>query len=675
MTRDVTRDTDRFVRRACMRRATYLGLILALVCLALPLDLQADDTELTPNWGVMGRLELGRNYLPEDPGAAASVVFDKGDIIVGPGYDFALRRHCRLQIFSPAGYKHATVKIPYRDGERVFNLEAHTLTPDGRRIKVPKDRVYKIENGQWQSLIFAFPEVTAGSVVEYRYEMSSQDFYYLRPWVFQTDIPTEFSQLKVHLPPGFEYAAVINGYDHVDPVSTDEYYSAEHDNTRVHTYCWTARDLPALQPLPYLFNLEDHRVRLDFQIIRYRSQDIDRIFIESWDDLIARVRGWYDDLTGLPSSARDEALQVAAGITDPRLYAERAYQFCRDSVAFAVGGKAVSAEDLRSAEEVLQNRRGNGVEKNLLLIALLRWAGLNADPVLISTLDHLRFDHRDHRLDQFNHILVRWTGDDGVYYLDAADPAIWFGALPPLSAVDRGIWIGRDDEEGGIVTLPPTVTDNAAEVTAELWVKDDGSVHGKLTGSLHGYRTWDWARENAAINLTDYLKTHWCSPGWDIQVQSAKAPLRSESGSLTFTVEFTCADAITVGAHTLYFRPTEIFGIQGNPFLNPEREYPVSFAYPYREQTRTIWHVPQDFKFADVPLGGSATADGLEFTSVVSSDERSLTIERELRINQQHFPSTAYGTLQQFFESVVEIDRGLAVGVHTTTSYSDRGSH
>ena len=66
----------------------------------------------------------------------------------------------------------------------------------------------------------------------------------------------------------------------------------------------------------------------------------------------------------------------------------------------------------------------------MLLIALLRWAGLRADPVLVSTRDHLRFDPRDRRLDQFNHVLVRLEMQDELYFLDTTDPAGWFGLLP-----------------------------------------------------------------------------------------------------------------------------------------------------------------------------------------------------------------------------------------------------
>ena len=155
----------------------------------------------TPQWGVLSPTEAGRDRLSSDPAADAMVVFDQGDIIVGPGFSFSLVRRCRIQIFSAGGYRYATVRIPYHKDEKVQNLQAHTITPDGRRVPVPNNRIYKINNGQWRALVFAFPEVTPGSVVEYRYELQSRDFYYLSPWVFQTDIPTEYSQLAVHLPP------------------------------------------------------------------------------------------------------------------------------------------------------------------------------------------------------------------------------------------------------------------------------------------------------------------------------------------------------------------------------------------------------------------------------------------------------------------------------------------
>ena len=648
---------------------TFLGAAMIILALFFPVSGSAlADEAPVPIWGVMDRLETGRDHLADDPAAAASVVFDKGDIIVGPGYTFALQRSCRMQIFSPAGYRYATIKIPYHRGEKIAMLEAHTITPDGRRVKVPKNRIYKIDNGQWRALVFAFPEVTPGCVVEYRYELQSRDFYYLRPWVFQTDIPTEYSQLVVHLPPGFEYAAVINGYNCVNPPIIDAYYSAEHRNARVKTFNWVAEDLPALRPLPFMANLEDHRARLDFQIIRYRTRDAYRTFIDSWPDLIERIRSWYDDLLCLSSESRELAAELASGLYDPRSYAELVYRFCRDSIGFVAGGRTVSAEDLRPASRVLEDRRGSAVEKNLALISLLRWAGLAADPVLISTVDHLYFDSRDHRLDQFNHVIVRWVTAEETIFLDASDPAGWFGLLPPAAAVDQGVWIGR--ETGAIIDIPAVDYDHLTRLQAEFWLTPNGDARGHIDGRLAGFRAWEWSRRAAPGDFEVFVKSTLMPAVADFNILHIDAPNHTEDGIIEFSMDVVLSNVAMAGSGGLYFRPTGPFALRDNPFTDPQRRFPVAFPFPHCDVARIIWHLPDGYAVVESPRGGGKHADYLDFSCGISADGRTVTVERQLSVGRRYFPRSAYGELQDFFRGVVEIDRGLAVGMRTTNPTS-----
>jgi transglutaminase-like putative cysteine protease len=650
--------------------ATFLY-ISSSVCLSYALPVSAGEIP-TPTWGVMDRLEMGRDYLVDDPAAAASVVFDKGDIVVGPGYTFAFRRRCRMQIFSPAGYRYATTKIPYHRGEKIIGLEAHTITPDGRRVKVPKNRIYNIDNGRWRALVFAFPEVTPGCIVEYRYELQSRDFYYLRPWVFQTDIPTEHSQLVVHLPPGFEYAAVINGYNSVNSPIIDSYYSAEHHNARVKTFGWVAEHLPALRPLPYMASLEDHRTRLDFQIVSYRTKEADRRFIDSWPDLVDRVRSWYEELLDLSPEVEQFAENLASETTGRRKFAESAYRFCRDSIGFVAGSRTVSAEDLQPICRVLRERRGSAVEKNLLLVALLRWAGLNADPVLISTLDHLYFDVRDHRLDQLNHVIVRWAMPDDMVFLDASDPAGWFGLLPPSAIVDQGIWIGRDD--GGIIDIPADDFEHSAQLQAEFNLTPDGNATGRLTGRLTGFRAWEWAGRAAPGDIESYLRSTLMPAATGLRVLELRAPSRVEDGAVEFALEIALQGAAMAGAGGLYFRSTGPFAHMDNPFVDPQRPFPVAFDFPYSDLVRITWRLPEGYTVAEIPRGGGKHTNDLDYTCGIVADGRTITVERRLNVGRRHFPRSAYGELQDFFGGIVDIDRSLAVGIktagQTTAAYS-----
>ena len=441
------------------------------------------------------------------------------------------------------------------------------------------------------------------------------------------------------------------------------YYSAEHRNTRIRTFSWVARRLPALRPVSFLPSLEDYRARLDFQIISYRGKDIDRKFIDSWPDLIARVRDWYDGLLTLSPEACRRVAELAYGCADPLSFAERAYEFCRDSIALAPGSPSVSAEGLRSATEVFTGRRGSPVEKNLLLLSLLHWAGLQADPILISTRDHLRFDQRDHRLDQLNHVLVRaMLGEDPVL-LDASDPAGWFGLLPPSAWVDEGVLIASD--KGAIIELPQPEVRHNSSLEIELWLDPDGTARGRMHGRLAGYRAWEWARRTAPADFEQFLRSTLLSPTAKLHVLDIAIPKRAQSGTIDFAVGFFWEDAAAAGPEGLYFRPTGPGALIENPLADPQRRFPVSFAYPYEDVARVVWHLPPGYAVAEIPRGGGRYTDDLTYTCRVSATPQTVTVFRRLSVARRDFPNSAYGELQNFFDFIVDTDRDLAVGVRT----------
>lgn len=605
-----------------------------------------------PEWGILSRGEI-RTRLDDDPSAAASVVFDRGIITVGPGFKFTFDRHQRIQIFGPAGYQFANVEIRHHPSEKIERFEAHTLTPDGRRVGLKSDQVFESKTGDLVKRVFAFPEVSPGCVVEYRYKLVSDNFYYLRPWAFQREIPTEYSELAVRLPEGFEYEAVLNNSDLVAGPDTSYYTSVLHKMTQIRQFTWRSRHLAPLIVEPLVSSLLDHRVQLDFQIVRFRNDQKVFEFVDSWPDLAKQVKHVYKPLL------RPDEAWPRWSETDRRVLARRIHQFVRDSVALIGESPAVAGSGLRSARVVYAERRGSALEKNLLFIALLRHHGLDAYPVLISRRDHLRFDRRDHRLDQFDHALVMLELGEERIFCDANIPGAWLGYLPPNDQVDLGVLIGHPTQEEVVIEIPSAPVESSAKGLARVQLNPDGSATGVLEAELTGEAAYELIRALADHDPDGYIQKHWLPKAIPSDLSVKRTG--EEFAPIQFTAQIHWPEAADTDEGRLFLRPSIMRRLDENPLMTSSRHYPISFETPWSEECRIIWTPPAGYEINELPAPRDMVGDGYEFRSSVVMDGETVVATRIWRMTKRDFPVARFEDLRELLNSVQLSQRGLLV--------------
>ncbi len=651
--------------KAMVEKKTYKGLLAILVmaagvlCLSGPVFAQSG---WGLPWGHMIPTEVDRDALEFDPSAGASVVFDRGLITVGPGFKFTFERHRRVQIFRTDAYRFANVEIPYHSSEQIEFVEAHTLTKDGQKVEVQLSDMHEARTGEWRKLVFAFPEVQPGCVVEFRYKVLSRNFYYLRPWVFQSEIPTERSELSVKLPQGFEYAAVLNNSDFVSGPDTVEIASVSHEDQKIRLFTWRAHSLPPLTPEPYMASILNHRVLLDFQIVRYKDNNHVREFVDTWEDVAGQVRRVYAPLLKNEDSwpiwgQIPMDLRPADLTKQKRELARRIYSFVRDSVALSGAAVSVYDSEIKSARVVMSQRYGNPLEKNLLLVALLRYHGFDAWPVLISRRSHYRFDSRDHRLEQFDHAVVLLDLDGEEIFCETGTPCAWMGYLPPNDQVDAGIVVGRENVKSVVIDLPAAPVDRDVMAEGLINVLPDGSATGTLDLWVGGQAAYELLCALADQDTAGYLHENWLPGIRTGRIEIQRDP-ENEWAPVRLTTEFDWPNAADVDGNRLLIRPALIHALEGNPFLTSHRRYPISFDTPWSEDCRIEWRIPDGYRFGDLPSGRDLVGEGYEFRASIVTEANSIIASRFWRVSQRDFGVRRFEELRELFNTVKLAEHG-----------------
>jgi len=195
---------------------------------------------------------------PEYPEANAVILFDHGCLEVTSDI-VSITCHVRIKVLTDAGISDVGERtISYfKDYDKVKDLRAHTLTPDGRKFEVKRDAVFEKEMGDLGQQILVFPAVTPGCIVDYEYRLISERWNYLPLWYFQNELWTNESRFTLELHPGFTYDVDYQNVPVQLQKSQDGRRQRDDGNTLalvswINTFTWSMNDLPPVTSEPYM---------------------------------------------------------------------------------------------------------------------------------------------------------------------------------------------------------------------------------------------------------------------------------------------------------------------------------------------------------------------------------------------------------------------------------------
>jgi len=155
-----------------------------------------------------------------------------------------------------------------------------------------------------------------------------------------------------------------------------------------------------------------------------------------WADISRLMAPLYAKASELSadSSLRPEIAGIAAASADPKIRAFKALQLVEDKTRYLFLGMGDGGYKPASANETWARRFGDCKGKTVLLLAVLRELGVEAEPVLVSTTGGDGLEERLPSAALFNHVLVRARIADRSYWLDgtrSGDVGDLDGLRPP----------------------------------------------------------------------------------------------------------------------------------------------------------------------------------------------------------------------------------------------------
>jgi len=630
-------------------------------CLLISCSIFAQN-ETKIKWGTIPTEDLAMTSYTLDTSAAAVVLEDLGKITLeleGSEVYYRYRRHRRIKILKPNGYKKANIVIPYytrkKSAEAFTYLRAQVFSPDGEKTMVPnKDVIDNLITGNLSEKRFAFPKVTPGSILEYRYEIISPRIADLRDWYFQEDIPIRLSELQLEIPSAFKYVYLFQGNQQMNQHGVDERSLDIRGNTitKIKDNVYRIVNVPALRQERYITTLNDYRARMRFQLkeIHFPMGNT-QSYLASWNEVSNTLmeQDYFGkqitDEKNYDLWLNTSTSKIIEENISEREKAAKIYQYVAESVKWNNQYRFTSSTGLN---EVFEQKTGSSGERNLVYLVLLRKAGIEANPVLVSTRSHGRTIQSYPIIDQFNHVVISAELDGETTLLEMGDPVKPMDQ-PNLNSLNYAGWLMDTEVPRWIDIDPPTTS---TTTLATLNINEKGQLLGKLQGKYKGYSATairkEWADNNKKTDIPAFWKTK--IPA--LQVDSIFVKNQGDKDkSLHVLAEVSIDDLVKDEGDLLYFNPVLISDFNENVLPAESRIYPVDFNFPLKESYVLNMEIPAGYTIESMPESISLDLpdNSAAYNFLASAHENFIQLISKININNTKFPVASYDSLRELF--------------------------
>ncbi len=572
-------------------------------------------------------LEYYRNKYPDEPaviiGDIADCKFDFNND--SRRFQFVFERQIRLMILREEGLSYGDFGIPFYESangkEEIRRFRAHVYNLEGNRVRRTRVRVregYENDVGNnWKELVFAFPNVQVGSIIEVRYEVKSDFLFNMRNWRFQHQIPIMHSEYNVNLPSFFNYLARFKGFFELDireektTVQNFRYIQqvpmygtmleGQAFNISAYSthYRWVVKDLEGLKREPYTDNINNYLGGMFFEMTSEQFPNQQPIhYTTTWEDAVRYILNHKDFGEYLQNArAVTNSLALQNDNDDKKKQVEWALKTINEKISW---NRDASFLTDNTPDRVIADGSGNSAEINLLLVGLLRSLGLEAYPVAVSTVRNGALFSDAPTISQWNYVVaqVRIPGEEPML-LDATTANPVAGYIPQRAVNGRGrIFDTRVNEW---VNLESNVSFHYHK-TYNTEIDANGNLEGTLIYVWKDFSAYSILQEITSDDYRHLLNEFTSETGARTQDIILEKEIDDINNlKITLKAKFEIPTYAQVLGNEIILPCLLFESRRDNPFTREERIYPVVFPYNERSSFSITLKLPDNATIDHLP--------------------------------------------------------------------------
>lgn len=657
---------------------------LLVLCFVISLSCFAQKED----WLPVTPQDLQYKEVPGNKGASAVRLYYAQYINDNTSSDFVYERIKILneKALNPdsRGKTYADVEIPLSVVEDIVqtitDLKARTIKPDGSIVefngKPFEKTVFKTRGVKFAVKTFSMPDVSVGSIVEYKYRRlhTIPGYSMVRLFGGAWDIQSELFTVKesLHFRPfdvnAFQSSTKVQFEMEENRISNVALNLKERPRDVGGDSVLELTDVPAFEPEPFMPPEDNFKPSVIFFYGRRGNASVDKEWQELGKDRYEQLETFLAGIKGV----KEAALQAIGGETDPTVKLRKIYErvqqlrnltFERDRTKEE--RKAENIQKNLNAGDVLAHGYGTNQDITMLFVAMARAAGFDASVVQVGDRKS-RFFVKDWTSPrQLNSVIaaVNLNGKD--MYLEPGTRFCPFGFVRWNHTEIDALKL---DRKGGTFVKAPSISydKSVTRRNATMTLSEDGTLKGNVVLEFKGaealeHRLDGIDRDEAGRkkDLEDELK-QWLPAGSLVKMTAAQGWENSDT-SLAARFDVEVPNYATL-AGKRFLIPAFLFQSKENQaFAHGQRKYPVYFPYPFTDNDAFIVQVPVGFTLESIPQKEDAQLPFARYQNVSNFDGSKFVSQRQLAFNGIFFPVEKYSELKTFFGKVQAGDEQQAV--------------
>lgn len=645
-------------------------------------------------FGKISKEDLQEKFYPKDSTANAAYLFKERKTYYkfnkNTGFQIINEYHFRIKIYNKEGFDNANFSLVYYkpesgEKEKITSIKGYTFNLDDNqkvsKTKLTSQSIFDEKLSKYRSVKkITMPNIQEGAIIDLQYKHTSPYRRNIDDLKFQYSIPVKKLQVKVEIPEWFIFNKISKGYFPVPPKSyikqgrisysqrvrnttransnglggvvTSSEVSNQNIDLKYNVDEYNAKYIPALDSRePYISNINNYfgGIKYELSAIKYPNSQI-KTFTNTWEnvskkiydskrfgDELEKTKYFRDDLENILTTAKGDVQKTLA-----------IFEFVKSKIKWNNYNGKYSDEGTKKA---YKNGTGNAADINLILTAMLREAGLGANPVLVSTRNHGVPLYPT--FDGFNYVVCYVEFTDGkTMLLDATEKYSMPNVLP-MRALN---WNGRKvTKEGYSEWINLNSPKHSAETnTLKVKLDSEGSIIGLLRtkedylNAMLGRIRYNHLKEEDVITN---LEERYNIEIENFRVNNKENPFKSYNKMIKFSSE----DLVEGINGKLLINPLLFFTERTNPFKTEERTFPVDYGSAWKETNNVSIQLPEGYKPEFLP---EQFAIGLPenlgfFKFKVSQNGNTINVSSIIQINTPVIAPNYYSSLKEFYSKVV----------------------
>lgn len=598
-----------------------------------------------------------------EPDAGAEVLFryaefnDEYESEGSAGHEYV-----RIKVYNEKGVRLLSkIDVPYVDDYKIRRLAARIIKPDGTIIYLQDKEIYnrdivKSETRHVKVLSFSFPTLAAGDIVEYKWDLHSEEHAYGISLRLMHELPTRKLVLraKPFLPPGvkadvFYYRCQRQKFEQ----QPDGFFALELRNI-------AARREEAFMPP------EDEA---QSWILIYPMLAYDKP-ADFWPGVGRRAGAEMEVFLKKKSKLIEStAAEIVAGAAGAGERGRRINDYCRDNLintslaAFAAkSAESASRKERVFPEDTLRLRQGKRAEILAAFLALARAAGLDARVALCA--DHSRAFFREAiRLETLLPKRIAAIRDgEGWLFFDPASPWCPSGSLWFYNEGVPALVCGPKTTEWA-VTQSPSAEKTRVKRIARLKLLADGTLEGQLDFEFFGQQEalerisfFDKTPEQTAEIMRKRIRSRLPN----IEVFDLQMPdIRKFSAPLRISYSIRVPGYADCTGNRMFFEPCYFEKGRAPKFAEDIREHDIHFPYSDSNEDIVSIELPEGYEMdaLGAPRSMAAGAWGNYNVSLSFRDSmRTVVYNRKFMFLPLQVLKGGYPQIKGLFEEIARRD-------------------